>query len=294
MTWLHIPYVDCRSAQELAASNSGYTRRWAATMSLSAMWRGKRMPPAFWSRAWQTKPWVRHLYGPTCALSTRNPGVAAWISSLPASPASPGARRAKGVGRTTSAICGPRSAPSSKSSRPSTSLSKTSPGSCQKMVLNRYGETYSAWVTRWRLASSARLKSARHTFANASSFLPTPTTPSGGASVPHDATWVGNTAAYATDGTKLQVTLQKAVQKMWPTPTASQAIKGSTHFGDGSPTLVGLCGGLLSPQFVEEMMGLPIGWTASELSATPSSPLAPPSLFKRCLKKSRRKCRTQG
>ena len=81
---------------------------------------------------------------------------------------------------------------------------------------------------------------------------------------------MGRTTAYKSDGSKVQVTLQKAVQ-MLPTITASQALQASTTYGNGTPTLVGTYGNMLSPLLVEEMMGLEIGWTAYAPLVTPSS-----------------------
>jgi len=45
-------------------------------------------------------------------------------------------------------------------------------------------------------------------------------------------------------------------------------------FSDGTnarptPTLVGLAGGQLNPEFVEWLMGFPIGWTDLDASETP-------------------------
>ena len=47
------------------------------------------MPARFWSRAWKRVPWLQHLSGRIWPPSTADAGVAQWISSWQASPASP-------------------------------------------------------------------------------------------------------------------------------------------------------------------------------------------------------------
>jgi hypothetical protein len=95
---------------------------------------------------------------------------------------------------------------------------------------------------------------------------------------------------------------QMARKGMWPTPTASDGTGGPGSSGrDGgdnlrtavwaTPTahprthtprdvdhgeqLANQAGGPLNPTWVEWLMGFPPGWTALELSATPSSPKSP-------------------
>ena len=64
-------------------------------------------------------------------------------------------------------------------------------------------------------------------------------------------------------------------RRLWATPTVrdNHNRKGlSPTSGDGLPTQVG---GALNPTWVEWLMGLPLGWTASALSETESSPSKP-------------------
>lgn len=161
------------------------------------------------------------------------------MSLPPASPVSLGRRPAEGAGTTTNGTCGRQPTASSKPSGQLSFFSKTSQGSCQAEGLSLSGETYAAWVTAWKQESLARQRLALRTSASASlcsptteapskatragrMMWPTPTTPSGGASVVADAQWTGPTTAYTADGTKLHVTLSKAVQR-WPTPRATDS-----------------------------------------------------------------------
>lgn len=62
--------------------------------------------------------------------------------------------------------------------------------------------------------------------------------------------------------------LQTAV-KFWPTPTAN-SYTGAGHQGrQGGKNLQTAVGGKLNPQWVEWLMGFPVGWTDLEASETP-------------------------
>lgn len=61
-----------------------------AVTAASATWNAKPMQPQSWRRAWKTATWTKRLCGMTLPPSTASRGVASFISSLRASPASPG------------------------------------------------------------------------------------------------------------------------------------------------------------------------------------------------------------
>lgn len=88
--------------------------------------------------------------------------------------------------------------------------------------------------------------------------FPTPTDPSkgGGSSRSHD----------RQDETP---SLQGMARKgMLPTPNSTQYyMTNSTTYK--TPTLIGMAGGQLNPEFVEWLMGFPIGWTDLEASEMP-------------------------
>jgi len=70
--------------------------------------------------------------------------------------------------------------------------------------------------------------------------------------------------------------LRQVHEERWPTPQARDWKSGKTltDYGNSRP-LSEQVNGQLSPMWVEWLMGLPIGWTDCEDSATPSSPSAP-------------------
>ena len=73
-------------------------------------------------------------------------------------------------------------------------------------------------------------------------------------------------------------TLHSAV-KMFPTPTAQDASNngGASQYNRNSLPLNAVIGGSLNPQWVEWLMGFPLGWTVCAPSATPSSRKSPKS-----------------
>lgn len=102
-----------------------------------------------------------------------------------------------------------------------------------------------------------------HDLANAVQMWPTPSAADGDR---QSLTYPGNH----------NPTLLGAVQN-WRTPQ-SRNWKGQTSLkwasrttGDMTPSLAGQVGGQLNPTWVEWLMGYPLGWTALEDSATPSS-----------------------
>jgi hypothetical protein len=60
--------------------------------------------------------------------------------------------------------------------------------------------------------------------------------------------------------------------KMWPTPTGQDAENnaGPSQFNRNSLPLNAEVGGSLNPNWVEWLMGYPVGWTDCDPSATPS------------------------
>ncbi len=150
----------------------------------------------------------------------------------------------------TTSPSGPEAAPASPSAPPvSGSASKTratfgrhgfgssaSAGLTVSLVSNLMKRTRGSilWRLTWKVTAtpSGRLTyrlraSGAHTSASASTGWPTPTTPSGGQSVPHGTTVTGRRP----DGSKATVTLDMAAQAAgWPTPMA-----GSPGTADYNP-----------------------------------------------------------
>jgi hypothetical protein len=76
------------------------------------------------------------------------------------------------------------------------------------------------------------------------------------------------------NGNGFGLTLNQAVKvAMYPTPTVQDASNngGPSQHQRNSLPLNAVAGGSLNPTWVEWLMGFPLGWTALDASATPSS-----------------------
>lgn len=164
--------VDTSASAQEAAGLTSLSRlpadSLASTLSRSFAWRGKPMPLQSWSRAWKREPWVRALCGRTFCPSTPGRFEAWWIGCLVASPASRGASPGSARERVTSAICGQVLAASSGNARLTASSLKTWQGICPAAAVKSQ-QTFKAWVTGLRLASSRRRASEPVTSAPGSS-----------------------------------------------------------------------------------------------------------------------------
>lgn len=93
----------------------------------------------------------------------------------------------------------------------------------------------------------------------------TPNVPNGGRVNPLEMSATGKLP----DGRKRQVGLEHQVRMvercLWPTPTQSDGMGGPGNSGrDGGENLRTAVGGSLNPEWVEWLMGFPIGWTDLE------------------------------
>jgi hypothetical protein len=240
MTWLHVPSSALASVRESVDSN------WESRLPspdtelcVSSSGRLSRRPLS-WS-GWTKRPWVRRLYGTISDPSTAARGVAAWISSLPASPASRSASRATSVasktnggsGRTSSA-CLARFNPDGSFSKTSLDLFDTdsSPSSVD----------WPGWGTMRSGAVSAREPLERPTAESGSSFsrgeYPTPAATPYGSSQnegqvahkrakewpsPSARDWKGDPRAPRAEGTGVFATRADQLDRVaerWPTPRA--------------------------------------------------------------------------
>lgn len=126
---------------------------------------------------------------------------------------------------------------------------------------------WTPWCLNWhssamkRYRSLCRRRMSEHLIvASASSLWPTPSATRYGSNRGGAAGRVG----------KERFSLDTMAKRgLLPTPSARDWKSGKAS--EGGP------GGLLSPRFVEWMMGFPIGWTSLPPSATPSSPSVPKS-----------------
>lgn len=168
MGWLYVPGLE--------GLNSGSSEPLPGT-ERSAGWNGNSVRRASLLRAWRTAPWLRRLSGMTCEPSTAQRGVEAWISSLRASRASPGALPGSGREQTTIAGSGRTSPDAFARWNPATCSWRTSAASFPGMEdLAPCSVTWPAWGSMRNGACYPRRKSAHRTSASGSSSWPTPDT----------------------------------------------------------------------------------------------------------------------
>ncbi len=256
--WLHVP-ASCLSAPATEGLTS-QPEPCGDTLARSVTWRGKLRASPFWRRAWRTAPWMRLLSGVTSSPSTLEHGVAAWISSWQVSRASRSRSLASSAGTRTSAGSGPRSPTSSASAGHQLSFSRMSLASYRRgLGMSSQTLTGSGSMRSGRV--SAHPTSARRTGETGSSYWPTATAQSYGTN----------------QGGRRGVGLNTEAAQ-WATPSArdhrSICASPATHDRNSRPLSeqVGLqvqktekagSGGMaLNPQFVETLMGLPVGWTS--------------------------------
>lgn len=297
--WLFVPSL---SALGSAASTSG-SGLLAPIVMLWGLSSGKPSLLPSSSPQWNGATWLRLLSGIRSQPSTADRGVAAWISSLPATPVSPSRSPGSAAVSTTSDGSGETSGGSFATWAPGTSSWKMSPVTSR----GRSRGSSATWPRAGGLRNGTAFRqppSAPRTFAIASSFsgelLPTPN------AVPYGSSQNGINGI---GGENERPSANKpslwtmAARGMLPTPTARDH-KGATAPGksgdlvgevrrrlqsptsSGSPVPTerrGQGDQRLNPAFVEWMMGLPAGWTTigtgqsdSTRSATRSSRRPPP------------------
>lgn len=118
--WIYIPSTSCRSAPGSEDSISESDWRFQA-LAQSAWLRGKPLPARSWHRRWTKDRCIQRLSGRMPEPSTVAHGLAEFMASLPATPASPSPSQASDEGPKTLGTSGPRS---------SASLGKWDPSSC--------------------------------------------------------------------------------------------------------------------------------------------------------------------
>jgi len=192
--------------------------------------RSKPSPLRTWSQKWKRDSWTQHLYGRILKPSHGQSFVTAWTSSLAATRASHSAQLESELEQTTQDTSGPLLQVAFKWYDPNCASSRTWMGTLAS-DLKKSLQTWKALVTKRRGEYSARLNAARLTSGDESSCLPTP---------------CANEDSFRLNGNSQQ----------------SKCLEARARRGElGEP-------GPLSPQFVEAMMGLPIGWTDCASLAT--------------------------
>lgn len=286
MAWLYLPPETVRRAQAVEAfsgfpsapepvasildctSPSQTIEPWV-TSSRKAMQR-----PLSW-RGWKTRSWIKRLSGTTLPASTADRGAASWISSMVAIRANRSALQERGSVPTTRAICGRTCFGSSANASRDFAFLKMS-AAIYDWDLNKSTMTFDQWVIALRQVCLRRKKLVRRISGKGCSSWLTPRAQESGET---QETFLTRN----NDRTNKCFGSLTAQTKKWSTPTARDWKDGVLN-SPNVPTngllsrqaprtlLDGIntsgIGRTLNPQFVEALMGWPIGWTDSVSAAT--------------------------
>lgn len=192
--------------------------------------RSKPSPARTFLRAWKQGNLTRLLSGLISSPSLGKSFLTAWTSSLEVTPASHSVQQASGLEPKTQDIFGPTSQAAFDFCAPESASLRTSRDTLA-LDSEKSLQTWKALVTKRRGEYSQRLNAERLTSEEESFSLPTP---------------CANEDSFRLGGNTQQSKTLEA-----------QARRG--ELGEAGP---------LNPQFVETMMGLPIGWTDCASSAT--------------------------
>jgi hypothetical protein len=289
MAWLFVPGLEA-SNEEL---NESFLN--AEPFALS---RGKPIQPQSWSKKWKKGGFIRLLSGATCEPLMASRGVASWIGSLEDSRANPSALPGSNWEKTTPATFGLSSSESLARFDRASSSWKT----FQASLLSAEPLSLQTWptsviVSRGRLYALPMLEP--FTTVDGGSVLPTPTAKANQGSpsfqkwpsfqrmiyptpTAHESVKAGKTSK-GQMGKSLVAMANRG--EFWAKPTAREAKdcgldliqtrKDGKKRDDGLTRQVSLLAGLnrggrLNPEWVEWLMGWPIGWTACEPAETES------------------------
>jgi len=215
-------------------------------------WRGKDSRWQTWSLRWKRVNWMQPLCSRTLRHSHTESFVDEWTSYLEASRASPSVLQESVKALKTRDICSPTSETASQSADLDLFSWKTSKGLSpvrrlpEPQFLGMSLKCWNSWVTEQRQEYSQRLKSVRHTKESGCLSWPTPTAAEG--------TKIGSQANYGQKGLSNhpkivglpnRVKLNKSgknpdISNQRPKPPQSKK---------------------LNPVWVEQLMGIPVGWT---------------------------------
>lgn len=255
MVWLYVPGLE-DSNKELNES--------LMDAEPFVMWRGKPIRPQSLRNKWNKGGFIKRLYGLTCDHSMADRGVKSWISSQLASHASHSAKLGSKKGQKMKGTYGPKSS----GSLAKLNLQSSSWKTCQTSLITQERLSLQIWP-KWGIVSDGELlehQTPKHLIdvrgGSVSRFIPTPTC--------MDSSFQGKIRTQAIESNfKRGVSLPLYVRLFpKPTATANQACE-SMRLKEAS--FDNLPNGKLNPNWIEWLMGWPIGWTASAHVETESS-----------------------
>ena len=230
--------VTVDSSEELTSPALG--------LASSLMWRSKPSPLPTWLQRWKKGGWIRRLFGRILKPSrwkSFETELTSWLAAIHANHFQP---PASDRGETIPATCGPTSSKRLIQLDLFESSSKTSKGT-SRAGFPKLSKIWKESVTAQNGAYSQRRKLALHTDAGGSSLWPTPTVAEAGK--------ISNRANHGQTGLSNHPAIQG-------TPDREKLEK--SRFGRPDPARFkkfGKSRGLLNPAWVEQLMGLPPGWT---------------------------------
>ncbi len=273
------------------------SEEFSQTCEKSLMWRGKDSLSQTWLQRWKRENWMQHLCIRTLRPSHTESFEDAWTSSLAASPASLSQMQECVKELKTLDTSFPTSQTESGSANLEFAFWKTCKESSpakqetENQFSNMSSEHWKNWVTEQRQEYSLRKKLAHHIKESESSSLeleknwPTASArdwkDTAGMSTERDGKALGRVdqlprAVYYHDGLQDQANpnTNGKSQESWPTPRANKVHPEITeenreHLANRKKAnleedIAGHCGkatGKLNANWVEHLMGLPVGWT---------------------------------
>lgn len=273
--WLHLPNspFSAEQAVDCSVPNTCSDGGPSATSS------GTSTPSKSCAPASETDTSTMPPSGTTPSPSTGDPGLDLWMSSLRDSRASLSAWQVKASQSTIPATDGQPSSASFAKYDPATHCWRTFQASLVSHTLEPFSGTWPRRGTLRNGIASQRRRSARTTNGNDSGLWPTPLSGSRDSRPKLDSAGRPNLARAVMwptprakehgdyqysrgDHSKPVLTLSGAV-KMWPTP-AARDYRSPNKNGGHKDQLPNQVGGQLNPNWVEWLMGWPIGWTDLE------------------------------
>ena len=258
----------------------------------SLTWRGKDSLQRTWYQRWKRESWMQHLSSRTLKPSRTQSFVDAWTSSLGDSRANLSAKlefvkelKIPGISSHTSETASENASPELFSSKTLKELSLVK-RPMENQFSNMSSENWKDWVTSQRQEYSQRAKSAHLTKESGSLSWPTATsrdwkdgTAEACKNVPSNCLLGREVHKYNGHPDRAKLNTTGKSQESWPTP-ATRDFKGMSgkgrqerkkHPKDTLPNAVH--SPKLNPDWVEQLMGLPVGWTDLGSWATESSQL---------------------
>lgn len=213
----------------------------------SLLVRSKHTPARTWLRKWKRDSWTQHLSGRMLKPSLGNHFATEWICYLVDTHASPLAVQENELEQKTPGTCGHTSQRELLSCDPRSAFLRTS-RDILALDYERLSLTWKAWVTEQRGAYSRRKNAGHHTGGNECLSWPT--------AAARDWKDTINGTHPPSRPSLSEQTLGQAVSMI-----AGQQGQWRSSTPGNRP-------GLLNPAWVENLMGLPIGWTDCGFSET--------------------------